>query len=74
MVAWYMKDKKPNKDSKRILNVPFADKEAAKAAGAQWDALIKKWWVPYSVPIAKVKKWLPNSEAYERYLQSFMKD
>lgn len=32
--------------SKILLNVPSAQKEDAKLAGAKWDAGIKKWYVP----------------------------
>ena len=56
MVAWYMKDGKPER---RLLNVPFDEKEEAKAIGAQWDALIKKWWIPFYVPVSMIPKdWL----------------
>lgn len=33
-------------ETKTYLNVPFAQKDAAKALGARWDAGIKKWYVP----------------------------
>ena len=31
--------------SKIYLNVPYAEKDAAKALGAKWDAAKKKWYV-----------------------------
>jgi Domain of unknown function (DUF5710) len=33
-------------DSKIYLNVPYAQKDTAKALGARWDAVVKKWFVP----------------------------
>ena len=30
---------------KTYLNVPYAEKEIAKAHGARWDAVTKKWFV-----------------------------
>ncbi|MFI3136422.1 MAG: DUF5710 domain-containing protein, partial [Methylococcaceae bacterium] len=32
-------------DSKIYLNVPFAQKDEAKALGARWDAAQKKWYI-----------------------------
>lgn len=33
-------------DSKIYLDVPYAQKDQAKALGARWDAIVKKWYVP----------------------------
>lgn len=33
-------------ETKTYLNVPFAQKDAAKALGARWDVGMKKWYVP----------------------------
>jgi hypothetical protein len=48
-------------DSKIYLNVPFAQKDQAKALGARWDAVQKKWHVPADKEIALFAKW--RSEA-----------
>ncbi|QWF71808.1 hypothetical protein KEF85_04875 [Methylomonas paludis] len=44
-------------DAKIYLNVPYPEKDAAKALGARWDAANKKWYVPGTVadltPFAK---------------------
>ncbi|WP_157199584.1 DUF5710 domain-containing protein [Methylomonas koyamae] len=32
--------------AKTYLNVPYAQKDAAKALGARWDASNKKWYIP----------------------------
>ncbi|MEQ1530700.1 MAG: DUF5710 domain-containing protein [Methylococcales bacterium] len=44
-------------DSKIYLNVPYAEKDAAKALGAKWDAGSKKWYVPGNVDMAVFAKW-----------------
>lgn len=43
------------------LNVPFADKEKAKAKGAKWDAMKKKWYAPHGVDINVFKPWWPDA-------------
>ncbi len=43
--------------SKTYLNVPYAEKDAAKALGAKWDAANKKWYVPGSLDISDFAKW-----------------
>lgn len=48
-------------DSKTYLNVPFAQKDAAKALGARWDAAIKKWYVPADKDITLFVQWQPQS-------------
>ncbi|WP_445367160.1 DUF5710 domain-containing protein [Methylomonas sp. BW4-1] len=58
-------------DAKTYLNVPYAEKDAAKALGARWDAAVKKWYVPANKDVALFVKWqvesglgqLPNGEA-----------
>ena len=44
-------------DSKIYLNVPFAQKDEAKALGARWDAIQKKWFVTPDKDIALFAKW-----------------
>merc|ERR1719473_170314 len=39
------------------LNVPFDEKEAAKAKGARWDTVHKKWFVPPLVDLAPFRRW-----------------
>ena len=46
--------------SQTYLNVPFQEKDAAKAAGARWDATRKKWYVPSGRDINLFGKWLPQ--------------
>jgi hypothetical protein len=51
--------------SKTYLNVPYADKDAAKALGARWDADKKKWYVPATVDIAPFAKWQLDAASLE---------
>ena len=44
-------------NSKTYLNVPYAQKDEAKALGAKWDASNKKWYVPGSLDITLFEKW-----------------
>jgi hypothetical protein len=43
--------------SKTYLNVPYAQKDAAKALGAKWDAVRKKWYVSSDKDLAPFAKW-----------------
>ena len=52
-------------DSKTYLNVPFAQKDAAKALGARWDATNKKWYVPADKDITLFAQWQPQSDSAE---------
>jgi Domain of unknown function (DUF5710) len=44
-------------NSKTYLNVSYAQKDAAKALGARWDAVNKKWYVPADMDITLFAKW-----------------
>ena len=52
-------------DSKIYLNVPFAQKDAAKALGARWDAANKKWYVPADKDITLFAQWQTQSGTIE---------
>lgn len=41
------------------LDVPFSEKDAAKALGARWDGERKTWYIPESIPSSGFEKWLP---------------
>ena len=48
----------PGRGNGALLNVPFADKEEAKALGARWSPDLKKWYVPEGVDYHEnLKKW-----------------
>ncbi|CAG1021541.1 DNA primase TraC [Methylococcales bacterium] len=52
-------------DSKTYLNVPYAQKDAAKALGARWDAARKKWYAPSGVDIALFVQWQHDNTALQ---------
>ena len=41
-----------------LLNVPYAEKDAARELGAKWDAGKKKWYVPAGVLATPFAKWI----------------
>jgi hypothetical protein len=42
----------------KILKVPYAEKDQAKALGARWNAERKTWYVPDGQPTAPFEQWL----------------
>ncbi|GAA5161561.1 DUF5710 domain-containing protein [Viridibacterium curvum] len=42
------------------LKVPFAEKDAAKALGARWDAANKLWYVADKADMSAFAKWQPT--------------
>lgn len=52
-------------NDKTYLNVPYAQKDAAKALGARWDPANKKWYVPAGKDIAPFAQWHSDDAASE---------
>jgi hypothetical protein len=46
-----------------FLNVPYAEKDEARALGARWNPGRKRWYVPTGVDLAQFEKWLDKSGA-----------
>ena len=44
------------------LDVPFSQKEEAKALGAKWDRTKKIWYVPSGVNPEPFAEWLPGGD------------
>ncbi len=44
-------------EPKIYLNVPFAQKDEAKALGARWDAIQKKWYAAADKDITLFARW-----------------
>jgi hypothetical protein len=42
------------------IKVPYAQKDAAKALGARWDAIEKSWYVPKHLSMTMFIQWLPD--------------
>lgn len=49
--------KLPPKPSWRFINVPYAEKDAAKALGAQWHPEAKRWHIPPGLKRRTFKQW-----------------
>lgn len=47
--------------SKLYLNVPYAEKDEAKALGARWDAAKKKWYAPPGAEADRFERWMPQA-------------
>ena len=45
--------------SATYLNVPFREKDEAKALGARWDPLRRSWYVPAGAALEDFARWLP---------------
>jgi hypothetical protein len=43
-----------------FLNVPYAEKDEARALGARWNPGRKRWYVPTGVALEAFEKWLPK--------------
>lgn len=41
-----------------VLEVPYREKDQAKALGARWDPELKKWFVPHGMSTTLFRKWL----------------
>ena len=41
-----------------FLNVPYAEKDEARALGARWNPGRKRWYVPAGVALEPFQKWL----------------
>lgn len=45
-----------------LLNVPYKEKDEAKALGAKWNAELKKWYVPEKENYGKFNKWIVKDD------------
>lgn len=52
-------------DTKIYLNVPYAQKDEAKALGARWDATRKKWYVSAGKDIGLFAQWHADQEEWD---------
>ena len=43
-----------------FLNVPYAEKDEARALGARWNPGKKRWYVPSGVALDAFAKWMPK--------------
>ena len=48
-------------DSRQYLAVPYGERGAAKAAGAQWDKAAKSWFVGPNADMERLMRWMPEN-------------
>ena len=46
-----------------FLNVPYAEKDEARALGARWNPGRKRWYVPTGVALDPFQKWLKAGDS-----------
>ena len=46
------------------LKVPFAEKDAAKALGARWEAAKKIWYIVDTKDLTPFQKWIPSLDGW----------
>jgi hypothetical protein len=46
-----------------FLNVPYAEKDEARALGARWNPTRKRWYAPPGVALDAFAKWMPEGGA-----------
>ncbi|MBM5574127.1 DUF5710 domain-containing protein [Deefgea sp. CFH1-16] len=46
------------------LNVPFKEKDQAKALGARFNPELKQWYVPHGVDVTRFVRWLPDAAQF----------
>ncbi|OPZ78613.1 MAG: DNA primase TraC [Alphaproteobacteria bacterium ADurb.Bin438] len=57
---------------KKYLNVPYEEKDEAKALGAKWDVNAKKWYCPEDIDINIFEKWsLERNDYYNVSVEKF---
>ncbi|WP_072281614.1 DUF5710 domain-containing protein [Rappaport israeli] len=44
------------------LDVPYAEKNQAKALGARWDGKAKSWYAPEGTDLKSLQKWMPQTQ------------
>jgi Domain of unknown function (DUF5710) len=54
------------------LNVPFHEKDEAKALGAKWDPQRRIWYAPGNLDSARLRKWLPDTSPNVRAASYFL--
>lgn len=54
--------------SRRYIEVPYVEKDEAKALGAKWDPAQKSWYVPDNIDMHLFSRWIPDNENAWFYL------
>src|SRR4051812_13730888 len=48
------------------LNVPYAEKDQARALGAKWNPKLKSWYVPPGIALEPFEKWLTKGAGSDK--------
>ena len=48
------------REGRQYLAVPYEDRLEAKAAGAEWDKVLKSWYIGPQADAAPLQRWVPN--------------
>jgi putative DNA primase/helicase len=51
---------------RQYLAVPYGDRVEAKAAGAQWDKVLKSWFIGPEVDVARIQRWTSEKVSAEQ--------
>ena len=65
---------KPPPDAARVLDVPYKEKDLAKAAGARWHSDAGVWFIPDGADESKLANWKPTPERAKELLETPKKD
>ncbi len=65
-------DLMPEEDKRHYIDVPFNEKNEAKALGAKWDQENKGWYVPEGINMADFAKW-PEKQKSEMPARDYIK-
>jgi hypothetical protein len=57
-----MRDDLPQRKFRKVLCVPYSEKNMARQAGAKWSALDRRWFIDDPLLVKKVKRWLPREK------------
>jgi conjugative relaxase-like TrwC/TraI family protein len=64
-----MSEEQTLEEERQYLAVPYAEREAAKAAGAKWDWREKLWYIGSEGTRESLAKWLPENAAARQTIQ-----
>jgi len=51
----------PADEEKLYINVPYSEKDKAKALGAKWDPVKKSWFIPKELNQINFEEWIPKN-------------
>jgi putative DNA primase/helicase len=58
--------RQPDREGRQYLAVPYEERHEAKAVGAEWDKVVKSWYVGPQADSAPLQRWAPNPRIAEQ--------